>query len=111
SRSISAANSPVSICNCGRSEVERMSSNGPNDDDPLRDATVVRPRGAPPAAPAPAPVSAPVSATPPAAAGPASSSARPAAARADAAPPAAIGDFLGAGLNTLVQAASPLLLL
>ena len=84
-----------------------MSSNGPNDDDPLRDATVVRPRGAPPAAPAPAPVPA----TPPAAASPAPSAARPAASRADAAPPAAIGDFLGAGLNTLVQAASPLLLL
>jgi len=82
-----------------------MSSNGPNDDDPLRDATVVRPRGAPPPA-------APVPATPPpAAASPASSPARPAASRADAAPPAAIGDFLGAGLNTLVQAASPLLLL
>ncbi|OOG52769.1 hypothetical protein B0E47_16000 [Rhodanobacter sp. B05] len=81
-----------------------MSSNGPNDDDPLRDATVVRPRGVPPpAAPAPA--------APPAVASPAPSAARPATSRVDAAPPAAIGDFLGAGLNTLVQAASPLLLL
>ena len=83
-----------------------MSSNGPNDDDPLRDATVVRPRGVPaPAAPAPAP------ATPAPAARPASAPARPVASRADGAPPAAIGDFLGAGLNTLVQAAGPLLLL
>ncbi|TPG08706.1 type VI secretion system protein TssL [Rhodanobacter glycinis] len=78
-----------------------MSSNGPNDDDPLRDATVVRPRGAPtPPAPAPAP-----------AARPAVASARGPASRADMGPPAAISDFLGGGLNALVQAASPLLLL
>lgn len=76
-----------------------MSSNGPHDDDPMRDATVVRPRGAPtPPAPAPA-------AKPPAA------PVRGPAARADAAPPAAISDFLGGGMNALVQAASPLLLL
>lgn len=81
-----------------------MSSNGPKDDDPLRDATIVRPRGVPPpAAPAPNPAApAPAAASAPA---------RPAAPRADGVPPAAIGDFLGAGLNTLVQAASPLLLL
>lgn len=78
-----------------------MSSNGPHDDDPMRDATVVRPRGAPtPPAPAPAPVAKPAVAP---VRGPAS--------RADAAPPAAISDFLGGGMNALVQAASPLLLL
>ncbi|MFC5438021.1 type IVB secretion system protein IcmH/DotU [Rhodanobacter umsongensis] len=77
-----------------------MSINGPNDDDPLRDATVVRPRGAPPPAPAPAP-----------AARPATAPARAPVSRADMVPPAAISDFLGGGLNALVQAASPLLLL
>ncbi|RAN80961.1 hypothetical protein B5P43_03875 [Bacillus sp. SRB_336] len=80
-----------------------MSTNGPNDDDPLRDATVVRPRGAP-TPPAPAPVSAP-------SARPVAASARGPATRAEMAPPAAISDFLGGGLNALVQAASPLLLL
>ena len=80
-----------------------MNTNGPNDDDPLRDATVVRPRGAPtPPAPAPAPAPA---------ARPAAAPMRAPAARAEMAPPAAIGDFLGGGLNALVQAASPLLLL
>lgn len=83
-----------------------MSSNGPHDDDPLRDATVVRPRGAPtPPAPAPAP------AAPAPAAWPGAAPARGPAPRADAVPPAAISDFLGGGLNALVQAASPLLLL
>ncbi|HTM28653.1 MAG TPA: type IVB secretion system protein IcmH/DotU [Rhodanobacter sp.] len=78
-----------------------MSSNGPHDDDPMRDATVVRPRGAPtPPAPTPASVAKPAVAP---VRGPAS--------RADAAPPAAISDFLGGGMNALVQAASPLLLL
>lgn len=78
-----------------------MSSNGPHDDDPMRDATVVRPRGAPtPPAPTPAPV-----------AKPAVAPVRGSASRADAAPPAAISDFLGGGMNALVQAASPLLLL
>lgn len=80
-----------------------MSTNGPNDDDPLRDATVVRPRGAP-TPPAPAPVPAPP-------ARPVAAAARGPAARAEIAPPAAISDFLGGGLNALVQAASPLLLL
>ena len=80
-----------------------MSTNGPNDDDPLRDATVVRPRGAP-TPPAPAPVPAP-------SARPVATAARGPAARAEIAPPAAISDFLGGGLNALVQAASPLLLL
>ena len=84
-----------------------MSSNGPTDDDPMRDATVVRPRGAatpaaPPAAPAPAVAPA---------ARPAAAPTRAVASRADAVPPASIGDFLGGGLNALVQAASPLLLL
>ncbi|CAM0999458.1 type IVB secretion system protein IcmH/DotU [Rhodanobacter sp. Root179] len=80
-----------------------MNSNGPHDDDPMRDATVVRPRGAPPAPmPAPPPTAAPVA---PAAA------ARGPVSRAEMAPPAAISDFLGGGLNALVQAASPLLLL
>jgi type VI secretion system protein ImpK len=79
-----------------------MSTNGPNDDDPMRDATVVRPRGAP----APAPVAAPAPAARPAAA-----PARAPVSRADMVPPAAINDFLGGGLNALVQAASPLLLL
>jgi len=81
-----------------------MNTNGPNDDDPLRDATVVRPRGAPTPPPAPAPAPAP-------AARPAAAPMRAPAARAEMAPPAAIGDFLGGGLNALVQAASPLLLL
>jgi type VI secretion system protein ImpK len=80
-----------------------MSTNGPNDDDPLRDATVVRPRGAP-APPAPAQASAP-------AARPATAPVRSPASRAEMVPPAAISDFLGGGLNALVQAASPLLLL
>jgi type VI secretion system protein ImpK len=79
-----------------------MSTNGPNDDDPMRDATVVRPRGAP----APAPVAAPAPAARPAAA-----PARAPVSRSDMVPPAAINDFLGGGLNALVQAASPLLLL
>jgi type VI secretion system protein ImpK len=81
-----------------------MNSNGPHDDDPMRDATVVRPRGAPPA-PMPAP--------PPTAAAPAApaAAARGPVSRAEMAPPAAISDFLGGGLNALVQAASPLLLL
>ncbi|MHB1057636.1 MAG: type IVB secretion system protein IcmH/DotU [Rhodanobacter sp.] len=82
-----------------------MNSNGPHDDDPLRDATVVRPRGAPtPPAPTPSPA-------PPAAAARPAAAPRGPAQRADAAPPAAISDFLGGGLNALVQAASPLLLL
>src|SRR5690348_1711501 len=85
-----------------------MSSNGPHDDDPQQDRTIVRPRGAPaPAAPTPAP--APVPAAPPATR-PTAAPARPAAGHVQV-PAAAIGDFLGAGLNTLVQAASPLLLL
>ncbi|EIL93075.1 type IV / VI secretion system protein, DotU family [Rhodanobacter spathiphylli B39] len=81
-----------------------MNSNGPHDDDPMRDATVVRPRGAPPA-PMPVP--------PPAAAAPVAPAATPRGpvSRAEMAPPAAISDFLGGGLNALVQAASPLLLL
>ena len=73
--------------------------NGPIDDDPMRDATVVRPRSAtPPAsaavpAPAPAPVRSPAPPrTPPASA-------------------AEISEFLGGGMNPLVQTASPLLLL
>ncbi|MEW9570871.1 type IVB secretion system protein IcmH/DotU [Rhodanobacter sp. Si-c] len=70
---------------------------GPYDDDPMRDATVVRPRGA---APAPVPAPAPVAPPPPAAAP-----------RAAAATPAEISAFLGGGMNPLVQAASPLLLL
>lgn len=77
-----------------------MNSNGPHDDDPMQDATVVRPRGTPaPPAPAPAP------------AAKSTGSSRAASPRADAAPAAAIGDFLDGGLNALVQAASPLLLL
>ena len=79
-----------------------MNTNGPNDDDPLRDATVVRPRNAAPAAPAPAPAPA---------ARPAAAPARGSAMRAEPGTPAAITDFLGGGLNALVQAASPLLLL
>ena len=64
-------------------------SNGPNED--MRDATIVRPRGA-----VPAPAAAPS-----------------AAARAPApyAPAAEINAFLEGGANALVQAASPLLLL
>ncbi|WP_426689633.1 type IVB secretion system protein IcmH/DotU [Rhodanobacter ginsengiterrae] len=70
----------------------------------MRDATVVRPRGAPPApAPAVPPAAAPVATPAPAPRGQA--------ARADTVAPAAISDFLGGGLNALVQAASPLLLL
>jgi type VI secretion system protein ImpK len=72
---------------------------GPYDDDPMRDATVVRPRGA---APAPVPVPAPAPAAPPPAAP---------APRAVPATPAEISAFLGGGMNPLVQAASPLLLL
>jgi type VI secretion system protein ImpK len=70
-----------------------MSTNGPNDD--MRDATIVRPRGAAPApaappsaAPAPTPARAPVYGT-----------------------TAEINAFLEGGANSLVQAASPLLLL
>jgi type VI secretion system protein ImpK len=73
---------------------------GPFDDDPMRDATVVRPRGA---APAPAPIPAP--APPPAAVQP-----MPAPRPASAAP-ADINAFLGSGSNPLVRIASPLLLL
>ncbi|WP_437343396.1 type IVB secretion system protein IcmH/DotU [Rhodanobacter geophilus] len=73
---------------------------GPYDDDPMRDATVVRPRGA---TPAPVPAPAPVAPPPPAAPAPAP--------RAAAAMPAEISAFLGGGMNPLVQAASPLLLL
>lgn len=79
---------------------------GPNDDDPLRDATIVRPRGATPAgtpAPVPAPAAAPA-ARGPAPRGPAPSMHQPVT-RAD------ISEFLGGGMNPLVQAASPLLLL
>ncbi len=82
-----------------------MNTQGPSDDDPLHDATVVRPRNVPPAPTAatpPAPQPAPSSVVPPSYA---------AASRAAGAPPAAIGDFLAGGLNALVQAASPLLLL
>lgn len=83
-----------------------MSSNGPHDDDPMRDATVVRPRNATP----------PVTPPPPAAAAPRAPAPAPARAPAprslDAgAAPASINEFLGGGLNALVQAASPLLLL
>jgi type VI secretion system protein ImpK len=71
-------------------------TNGPFDED-MRDATVVRPRGAPaPIAPAPAPAAhAPA---------PAGQAARPATDED-------ISGFLGGGMNPLVQAASPLLLL
>lgn len=80
-----------------------MTGNGPNDDDPLRDATVVRPRApAGGATPPPASTSQPAPAAAP----------RPVApAPAGNAPPAAISEFLGGGMNALVQAASPLLLL
>ncbi|WP_077443627.1 type IVB secretion system protein IcmH/DotU [Rhodanobacter sp. C05] len=84
-----------------------MNTNGPHDDDPLRDATVVRPRGpATPAAPPPAAPAPPVAA-------PAAAATRGQATRApnQGVPPAAISEFLGGGLNALVQAASPLLLL
>lgn len=67
-----------------------MTSNGPHDDDPLRDATVVRPRGAGPAAAA---------------------SATPASADAGPARPAEVGSMLGDSSNPLLQAATPLLLL
>jgi len=81
-----------------------MNTNGPGDDDPLRDATVVRPRaGATPAAPPP-PAAAP-------AARPAAPAGRGPALRGEVGAPAAISDFLDGGLNALVQAASPLLLL
>jgi type VI secretion system protein ImpK len=67
-------------------------TNGPNDDDPLRDATVVRPRGATPA--------------------PASGRAAPSASRGPVSGSSAeISEFLDSGMNPLVQAASPLLLL
>ncbi|GAA0264106.1 DotU family type VI secretion system protein [Rhodanobacter caeni] len=70
--------------------------NGPIDDDPMRDATVVRPRSATPtAAPPPAVAAAPSARAP----------------RIDQASPAEISAFLGGGMNPLVQAASPLLLL
>lgn len=74
---------------------------GPFDDDPMRDATVVRPRGAAPA-PVPAPMAPPVAPAPMAAAP---------APRAAAATPADINAFLGGGSNPLVRIASPLLLL
>lgn len=73
-------------------------TNGPFDDD-MRDATVVRPRGAPTPAPA-APAPAPAAYAPPAAA-----------AHAQPATDEDISGFLGGGMNPLVQAASPLLLL
>ncbi|MFK2879381.1 type IVB secretion system protein IcmH/DotU [Rhodanobacter hydrolyticus] len=80
---------------------------GPFDDDAMRDATVVRPRGAAPAAtPAPVPYAAP-----PAAPAYASAPAPAPASRAAQATPAEISAFLGGGMNPLVQAASPLLLL
>src|SRR5690606_30507222 len=70
--------------------------NGPIDDDPMRDATVGRPPSAPPTAAAPPAVAAAPSARAP---------------RIDQASPAEISAFLGGGMNPLVQAASPLLLL
>jgi type VI secretion system protein ImpK len=73
-------------------------TNGPFDED-MRDATVVRPRGAPAA-----PVAAP----------PAAHAAAPASAYAAGPQPTRdedISGFLGGGMNPLVQAASPLLLL
>jgi type VI secretion system protein ImpK len=74
---------------------------GPNDVDPMSDATIVRPRGV-------VPGSAPTVAVPAAA----SASARPVpAAPAAQALPAEISSFLGSGMNPLVQLASPLLLL
>jgi len=73
-----------------------MNTHGPNGDDPMQDATVVRPRHAAPAAPVAAPAPAPAT--------------RGTTSSTDAAP-AAIGDFLAAGMNALVRAASPLLLL
>lgn len=79
---------------------------GPFDDDAMRDATVVRPRGATPAA---TPASAPAPYAPPPAA-PAYAPA-PAPRAAAQAAPAEISAFLGGGMNPLVQAASPLLLL
>src|SRR5690349_1096943 len=74
-------------------------SNGPFDED-MRDATVVRPRGAPASA---APVAPP----------PATHVPPPAAYAAPAQPAREedISGFLGGGMNPLVQAASPLLLL
>ncbi|WP_239950075.1 type IVB secretion system protein IcmH/DotU [Dyella terrae] len=70
-----------------------MNIERPYDDDPMRDATIVRPRqhGAPAAStPAPAPAPRPPAMEPE---------------RTD------ISEFLGGGMNPLVQAASPLLLL
>jgi type VI secretion system protein ImpK len=70
---------------------------GPHDNDPLRgDATVVRPRGAP----------APTAAPEPAPAAPRGPAPVP-----QPAAPADLNAFLGGGVNPLVQAASPLLLL
>ena len=79
-----------------------MSTHGPGDDDPMHDATVVRPRNVPPA---------PAAATPPAPPAPPPRASVPPPRAAGATPQAAIGDFLDGGLNALVQAASPLLLL
>jgi len=84
-----------------------MSTKGPNDDD-MQDRTVVRPRSAPPPASAPPPTT---SAAPSMSSRPAPPSAVASARYEPPAPAAAISDFLGSGLNTLVQAASPLLLL
>ena len=79
-----------------------MSNKRPNGEPPP-DATIVRPRmPAPAAVPAPLPVAAPRPTAP---------LVRNPFARADSAPPAAIIEFLGGGMNVLVQAASPLLLL
>jgi flagellar motor protein MotB len=72
--------------------------NGPIDDDPMRDATVVRPRSATPTAAPPSAVPAP-------------SLARGPAPRIDQASAAEISEFLGGGMNPLVQTASALLLL
>lgn len=81
-----------------------MSSNGPHDDDPMHDATVVRPRNAAAPLPPQPPVSAPAAAP--------ASPRTPIPRSLDAgAAPASINEFLGGGLNALVQAASPLLLL
>ena len=74
--------------------------NPPGYPPPRDDATVVRPRGQAPAAPVPAPA-APAPSPSPAPAAPRT----PEAARAD------ISEFLGGGMNPLVQTASALLLL
>ncbi|KRE88295.1 hypothetical protein ASG87_06675 [Frateuria sp. Soil773] len=74
---------------------------GPGEDDPLRDATVVRPRASAAGAAPPAPV------PPPAAPAPARS---PIPAPVPAST-AEITDFLGSGVNPLAQASSALLLL